>query len=171
MSYEVLVRGFGDYTVNRKGDVFSLKRGVRRKLKPTKTHYGYHKVTLTSEGVCHQKLVHRLVLDAFKGPPKPHQECRHLNNIRTDNRLENLAWGTRSENEADKVRFGTSNMGEKHGMAKLTEVDVRDIKGLLHQDAMTQTAIAKQYHVDPATISNIQRGINWKHVGVNYDAI
>lgn len=33
--------------------------------------------------------------------------CRHLNGNPYDNRLENLAWGTPSENMLDKVRHGT----------------------------------------------------------------
>src|SRR5262249_12949164 len=37
----------------------------------------------------------------------PHHEVRHLNGIRTDNRPENLAWGTKSENMQDAVRHGT----------------------------------------------------------------
>jgi hypothetical protein len=46
--------------------------------------------------------VHRLVLLAFVGPPPDGQECRHLNGIRTDARLVNLAWGTKAENAEDR---------------------------------------------------------------------
>lgn len=34
-------------------------------------------------------------------------ECRHLNGNPVDNRLENLCWGTHSENEYDKHRGRT----------------------------------------------------------------
>lgn len=50
--------------------------------------------------------IFREVLKAFVGPPAPGEVCRHLNDIPTDNRLVNLAWGTPSENYADSVRNG-----------------------------------------------------------------
>lgn len=52
------------------------------------------------------KLVHRLVLEAFVGPCPPEHECCHRNGDKGDNRLDNLYWGTRSENALDTVRLG-----------------------------------------------------------------
>ena len=42
--------------------------------------------------------VHRLVCEAFNGKPKPGQVCMHLNEDASDNRPENLAWGTQKQN-------------------------------------------------------------------------
>jgi hypothetical protein len=54
------------------------------------------------------RVAHILVCEAFHGPkPEPHHEVRHLNGNGQDNRPENLAWGTKSENRADAVRHGT----------------------------------------------------------------
>lgn len=50
--------------------------------------------------------VHREVLKAFTGPAPEGQEARHLNDVKSDNRLINLAWGTRTENMDDLVRNG-----------------------------------------------------------------
>ncbi len=54
--------------------------------------------------------IHILVLEAFVGP-RPmingrKAEGRHLNDVRTDNRLENLAWGTHQDNVDDRERKG-----------------------------------------------------------------
>lgn len=51
--------------------------------------------------------VHQLVAAAFLGPRPPGMQTRHLNGDRLDNRLENLAYGTQSQNELDSVRVGT----------------------------------------------------------------
>lgn len=51
-------------------------------------------------------MVHRLVLLAFRGEPKKGEEARHLNDQREDARLENLEWGSRSENLYDRGRNG-----------------------------------------------------------------
>ncbi len=50
---------------------------------------------------------HDWVLAAFVGPKPEGAVVRHLNDVPTDNRLENLAYGTRSENQLDwrKARY------------------------------------------------------------------
>lgn len=53
-----------------------------------------------------RRYLHDLVLTAFVGPRPPGAVVRHLNDIGTDNRVENLAWGTRSENQLDIIRNG-----------------------------------------------------------------
>jgi hypothetical protein len=45
-----------------------------------------------------------LVLEAFLGPRPEGMECRHLDGDRANCRLDNLRWGTHSENERDKRR-------------------------------------------------------------------
>lgn len=45
--------------------------------------------------------VHRLVCEAFNGRPPPGAHCRHLNDDQSDNRPENLRWGTPAQNAAD----------------------------------------------------------------------
>lgn len=45
---------------------------------------------------------HHWVLRAFKGEkPYPEAVARHLNDVRDDNRAENLEWGSWSENQMD----------------------------------------------------------------------
>jgi len=50
---------------------------------------------------------------AFRGLPKPGEVCRHLNGNPHDNRLDNLSWGTPSENMLDKARHGTHHNANK----------------------------------------------------------
>ena len=74
---------------------------------------GYPRVTLKSNGVSRNHLVHHLVLEAFVGPKPAGQECRHLNGNPADDRLENLQWGTSSENKHDIVRHGRHHSARK----------------------------------------------------------
>lgn len=108
------VVGHEGYEVSDHGRVRSVSRtfinaGGRRHrvtgrvLKGGLDTYGYPIVSL--HGV-KTRTVHQLVLEAFCGPKPLGMQTRHLNDVKTDNRLINLAYGTQSENEQDKLRNG-----------------------------------------------------------------
>lgn len=107
--------------------------------------------------------VHRAVLMAWVGMPKDSDETRHLNDIPTDNRLENLCWGNRFENVADKRRNGGIPIGERAASHKLTEKQVIKIR---KRYAMGESArdLAEEYGVAHNTILVIVRGQMWKHL-------
>lgn len=93
-------------TRNRWGEMDRVKRG--KILKPGLR--GRHlTVDLRAPGrIPRHYLVHRLVLEAFVGPaPKDQPLALHWNDVPTDNRLENLRWGSVSDNAHDSVRNGT----------------------------------------------------------------
>lgn len=112
------------YEVSDTGRVRSLPRTViyrgkragmpvrlpGRDLTPMVQHKGYLTVALYIDGKRTMRPIHRLVLDAFVGPEPDLQAC-HINGSRADNRLENLRWGTNSENQRDSVRHGTHRSG------------------------------------------------------------
>lgn len=58
--------------------------------------------------------VHWMVAETFIGPRPPGQVVRHLNGDPGDNRVENLAYGTHSENMLDMVRHGRNNTAKTH---------------------------------------------------------
>lgn len=101
------VTGFeGRYEVSSKGRVRSLDRIVHVKgqsdrkkkgvlLKPGIKDNGYLQVCF--EGYSN-KYVHRLVAEAFLEKPDGTYEIDHINTDRTDNRVENLRWVNRTQN-------------------------------------------------------------------------
>lgn len=114
------------YEVSDRGRVRSLRRvvphGKRTKtlqgrvLSPTAMAAGHLIVSLYcgigNQGRSHQ-MVHRLVLAAFVGPcPEGHEAC-HRNGYPSDNRPENLYWGTCSDNVKDALRHGTHRWGSR----------------------------------------------------------
>ena len=94
-----------------------------------------------------------LLLDAFVGPRPAGQECRHLDGDRSNDSLENLAWGTSAENTEDQRRHGTLIGGERHGMAKLTNADVDKIRRMA--GTMTQRKIGEIFGVSQCHVSDI----------------
>lgn len=134
-------------------------------IKQYTTVKGYKTIKLHNRigGVSDGK-VHRLILEAFVGPCPPGQECRHLNGDGSDNRWpENLAWGSRAENESDRVRHGTHPIGSKNPMSKLTEDDIREIRIRLAKKEQG-TSIAESFGVTKQEIYQIKHGKIWSHL-------
>jgi len=104
--------------------------------------------------------VHRLVLIAFRGLPPVGYEARHLNGDPADNRLSNLAWGSRKHNEADKVRHARSNRGTRNGQSLLSQREVNAIRKATGPRGII-TKLALKYGVSHSTISMIRLGHRW----------
>ncbi len=103
--------------------------------------------------------VHHLVLAAFVGPrPSPQHQARHLNGCRTDNRVENLAWGTCRENYADKVAHKTEPSGARNGSAKLTWDDARKIR----TSNESPRTLAGRYGISTIAVWRIRSGRSWR---------
>lgn len=73
-----------------------------------------------------------------------------------------LELGTQKDNGLDMIRDGTSNRGEKHIFAKLTDEQVLEIKQRL-QDYYRGLSVelAKEYNVSYTTISEIKNDKRW----------
>jgi hypothetical protein len=107
--------------------------------------------------------IHRLVLMAFVGLPPERHVAAHLNGDNSDNRLSNLAWVTRTENESHKKIHGTAQEGERHHAAKLTDAQATAIRRR-RESGETLTSIAADYGVSISTVSLIGRGHTWRTV-------
>ena len=123
---------------------------------------GYRHHTLSIDRQRRSLSAHVFVLECFVGPRPEGMECRHLDGDKLNNAIDNLEWGTPMENYKDRLRHGTqvNTKGERHGLAKLTDGQVRAIR----QDDRVQRVIAEEYGVAPITISRIKRRTHWKHI-------
>jgi hypothetical protein len=104
------VVGFDDlYEVSNFGRVRSVRRpGSAGGLIAPAAHPSGHLYIGLHRGKRTSVQVHRLVLEAFVGACPQGMEALHANGDPADNRLENLRWGTRSENQRDRIRHGCS---------------------------------------------------------------
>lgn len=84
-----------EYDITSNGVVTNLNDN--KILKPFKVTNGYYRVCLKKNNKYYNLALHRLVLITFIGD-YPKLDVNHKNGIKTDNRIENLEWCTRSEN-------------------------------------------------------------------------
>lgn len=114
----------GYYEVSGVGQVRGCQRvvgaanGKTKVIKPklmtlTPMDSGHLTVEFRRDNRRKRMLVHRVVLEAFVGPQPEGMEGCHRNGDPRDNRLENLYWGTRSDNVRDAVSHGTHRWAKR----------------------------------------------------------
>lgn len=132
-------------------------RGYRsmkgRILKPGRnTKFGHVTVAV---GKNNSVNVHVLVLQTFVGPRPTGYDGIHLDGDASNNKLSNLKWGTRSEN---------NEMMTRHGRQQFTEKDIRYIRSTAYKYWGAQTDLAKHYDVSISIINSVAMGRNYSHV-------
>ena len=162
-----VIPGWDKYEVSDCGDVRSLPRKVTtrlgtfnrkgRNLNPFESSQGYRFVNLSQDGMRKRTPVHRLVLIAFRGAPKKYHETRHLNGLRSDNTIGNLAWGTCSENRIDKERHGTGIGGESNNGNVLPKSVILTLRS--HRKYFER--VLKKYGVGRMYLFAVARGTGW----------
>lgn len=163
------VVGFeGAYEVSSLGRVRGVDRILPdgrkwkgRMLKPRRAGgKGYLALQLQGKQQCY---VHTLVLTAFVGPrPDGMEACHFPDPDPMNNRIDNLRWGTSTENGADMVKHGTSTRGEKNPAAKFTEADIQQIFALRRQ-GLIYPQIANVMGCHRNHVGKILRGESWRH--------
>lgn len=124
---------------------------------------GYKTVKVPIDGKVKYRSVHRLVLEAFVGPCPDGMQCRHLNDHRADNRLENLKWGTPKENGEDKVANDVQPWGEEHYKAVWSEADIIEMRRLWNSGGDLSQIQERFGGLRPA-IHHAVTGRTWKHI-------
>lgn len=159
----------GLYEISDCGRVRSLPRrtvsGVRggQMLKLTAGKKGYWRVTIWRNNKATNCGVHRLVTMAFIGPIPPGMEVLHGPAGSWDNHVSNLSIGTHRQNIHDKFRDGTLARGERHGMTRLSEADVLELR---RRYAAGESAreLARAFGLNSTGVAKIISGATWGHV-------
>ncbi len=165
----------GHYQASSLGRIrsfFNLGRNLKsrvsdsavRIMSPATGKFGYRYLSLyiapmTKKG----NLVHSLIAETFLGPRPTGYDIRHIDGNKANNAASNLAYGTRIENEADKLLHGTSNRGGRNGMAKMTERTVI-LARQMKKAGYGLIAIAATFGLKPGGMRAILNGQNWKHL-------
>ncbi|EOI3540821.1 HNH endonuclease [Cronobacter sakazakii] len=121
------------YEVTPDGRVFSLDSNWRgygkRELTQQLNSYGYPSVRIYVNGIRKRMLVHALVAkNHLPEQPSELHQIRHLDGNKTNNRVENLAWGTAKENADDRKLHGRTSCGIKHSKATRRGLVVKKLR-------------------------------------------
>jgi hypothetical protein len=154
---------FPKYRVRADGSVISEVHRQPRVLKPIRAGEYLGLSLADATGTIRRVYVHRLVAEAFYGPPPAGHEVRHLDGNRYNNAATNVCWGARSENARDKNRHGTSPTGERHPHARLTDAAVREMRQL-HRNGASLPSLVARFGVSRMTCWRAATGRSWSHL-------
>lgn len=133
------------YMVDSCGDVYGPRAGKLKKFKAVRGQY--EQVRIDGKN-CY---VHRLVAVAFIPNPLGKTDVAHCDGNGLNNKVVNLRWATKSENMSDKKIHGTHLQGERDPKAKLTDLDVWEIRQHKARGAPVDV-LAREYGVSRWTI-------------------
>ena len=138
-----------EYEASDKG---RIRRTGKRVLTITYDERGRGYVSLHARGIKKRAAVHRLVMEAFKGPSD--LLVRHLDDNSSNNALENLAYGTQQDNMDDRIYDRAAN-------AQFSEDEADEIRRL-HTEGWSMRRIGREYGVNHSVIRGIVRRITYR---------
>ena len=152
------VNYFG-YEVFENGKIKSLK--YKKNIKFFMSNSGYYRKQITINNQRKNILLHRILAECFILNPENKPQVNHKNGIKIDNRIENLEWVTRSENQLHSVRTGLRIMpkGIDHKRSKV--ILQYDKSGIFIKEHHGLNDIARKMKINCGNISQV---INKKRI-------
>ena len=152
------IKGYENYLVSNQGRVFHPKSDRFVKLRKN-TKDGYLYVDLYKNDDVKIFAVDRLVALAFIDNPENKPTVNHINADKTNNFVENLEWNFR--HSFDNGLCG--NKGSKHGLSKLVEPQVLEIRRLYSTGDYYQKDLGRMFDVSSTLIGLIVKRRIWSH--------
>lgn len=141
-----LIEGYPHYMVSNHGRIIN---SYRNRLLQQSTTDGYSVVNLCADGKPTLLRVHRLVAVAFIDNPDSKEQVNHLDEVRSNNRADNLEWATPLENTVHSIKK-VSELVDPMGVTHTT----KHLKGF-----------CREHGLDSSQLHRVRRGERTHHKG------
>jgi hypothetical protein len=149
----------GAFRVDPDGSIWRVNGGEVRAEKKGR----YRQVAFGPASARRYVYAHRIVYLVHHGDIPDGMQINHKDGDKWNNHPGNLELATPGENSRHAIRVLGVNIGEKHGMSKLSNRDVREIRRLCRQ-GVTRRRIAERFKIDPGNVTKIAQRKTWQHV-------
>lgn len=152
----------GLYQVSNLGRVKSLDRKrrsgageyVQKGRVMSASNDRYYAVTLYKCGKCKKFMIHRLVACTFIPTSNKKLVVNHIDGNRKNNHVNNLEWCTQKQNIAHAISIGIGTIGERNGLSKFTNDEVRELRKMYvpYDPEFGASALARKHGVPLKTM-------------------
>lgn len=154
------IPGFPGYHVTKDGKVYSRKQYKNYKLIKCKIKStGYKYVTLRKESRSYSIGIHRLVAMVYIPNPNNYPVVMHLDDNKTNNKVENLQWGTILMNNRDAHNKGLISYprlkGDLNPSSKISNRDRIKLCKEYDTGLYSQRFLAKKYGISQSRVRQL----------------
>ena len=103
-----VIKGCENYIIFEDGVIINNNTG--KEMKPHMEKTGYYRICLSKNDKQKNFMLHRLIALAFIPNPDNKETVDHINRIKNDNRIENLRWASKSEQERNKNCYTSTGL-------------------------------------------------------------
>jgi len=152
--------GFEDYSISNKGSIKTPKGKI---MNPCVGSSGYLNTTLRKDGKSFSVRVHQLVASHFLNYCDSLCVVNHIDGNKLNNCVENLEYVTSGVNNQKAYDTGLKLKGEEHYNAKLSDIDVLNIRIEHGMGRKSYSDIETEYKVSNATVSRVCTLIEYRN--------
>lgn len=150
---------YDNYEMSTTGRIRNAKTG--RILKTSINDKGYEQVCLRKDNKQHTERVHRLIAETFIEGGREDMNVTHKNDVRHDNRVENLEYATRSQIDRRAFERGTRKPNR--------QVRIRVIE--TGQEFESVSECARCLKLDRSEINKCINGVAYKCGGLHFERV
>ena len=165
------IPGYSGYMVSNNGKIKSMNYNntKKEKIMDPSPWGGYYKVRIPGDnGVYKNFQIHRIVASVFLGDSD--LEVNHKDGNKLNNKLDNLEYCTRSENQKHAYKIGLKKAisGSDHYKTKFSDYQVKEIRDYVKEHGRLKNTkkLALKYGVSNSTLYYVAARKNncWPHI-------
>ena len=143
------IPNYPNYKIYENGNIENIKS--KRILKTQKDKDGYETTKLYLDGKYKRFKIHRLLGICYLDNPDNKLFIDHINRDKSDNRIENLRWVDKSENNSNRSAYKNSKLKERY-------ITISENRGYTYYVlTMRQHKFIKRYNINNYDLESVKK--------------